>query len=159
MHLRILLATAVFMTLCLAGCQATPSANTQAGSQKTRPVTAAEAAENRERPFKEAQIALEEYRCGTGSTEAVLAKISELEKHARIFTAIGSYSYADTAREHHTTVAFAFAEEAIKKGDLDAADQVYRRLIEFYVGSAYAGIRDRARLGIDDIREARRGTK
>ena len=44
---------------------------------------------------------------------------------------------------------------ALKSGCLDVADQAYRRIISYYTGSAYAGIRDRAKLGIDDVRSAR----
>jgi hypothetical protein len=159
MHLKTILATAFLTTLYLVGCQPTPPASTHAGSQNVQPVTEEQAAENRARPFKEAQVALEEYRRSGANTEVVLSKISELEENARMFTSLHFYDHGDTARDRHTAVAFAFAEEAMKKGDLDTADRVYRRLIDFYTGSAYAGIRDRAKLGIEDIREARRGTK
>jgi hypothetical protein len=96
---------------------------------------------------------------GASSTTAVLARIVELERQVSLFHAAGvSYDEA-TARDQHTAVAFAFAEEAIRRKDLNVAVRVYRRLIEFYVGGTYSGIRDRARLGIDDVRESRRNVK
>lgn len=58
-------------------------------------------------------------------------------------------------RERNTALVFALADGALKFGCLDTADQTYRRVITYYVGSAYAGIRDRAKLGIDDVRAAR----
>lgn len=158
------------VVLCI-GCETSmpPSANsgtfapqptsppeTPPAQPARRGPTEEEAANNRERPFRQGVAALEAYRRGSGSKEAVLKEIAELESQTGMFQTVQLYDYANTAREWHTSLAFAFAEAALKKGELDAADRVYRRLIEFYVGSAYSGIRDRARLGIDDVREVRR---
>jgi hypothetical protein len=57
--------------------------------------------------------------------------------------------------ERHTSLAFGLADAALESGCLDVADQAYRRIITYYTGSAYAGLRDRAKLGIDDVRAAR----
>ncbi len=65
---------------------------------------------------------------------------------------------ADHAREtrgYHTSLAFAFGEAALAKRCLDDADETYRGLVTLYVGSNYSGIRDRARVGIADVRTLR----
>lgn len=50
---------------------------------------------------------------------------------------------------------FEIADSALKNGCLDFADKAYREIIVIYIGTAYAAYRDRARIGIDDIRAAR----
>jgi hypothetical protein len=39
---------------------------------------------------------------------------------------------------------------------LDEADAIYRLVIRKYPGTAYEGLRERALLGVDDVRAARR---
>lgn len=49
----------------------------------------------------------------------------------------------------------AFADLALKKGCLDTADHHYRHIMKRYTGSAYAAHRDRAKIGIEDVRAKR----
>ena len=58
-------------------------------------------------------------------------------------------------QEKHAGLSFDFATESFRRGCLDDADSTYRGLIEMYVGAAYSGIRDRARMGVEDVRAAR----
>lgn len=62
---------------------------------------------------------------------------------------------SDEYRQFHTDLSFRLADKALALGCLDTADSTYRGLIEFYVGNAYQGIRDRAKVGIDDVRAKR----
>jgi hypothetical protein len=115
----------------------------------------------RARPFVEGMEALERYRASQGcdgpDAKEVLAKIAELEEDVSLFHDVEFPEYERESRDRHTTLSFGFADEALRRRCLDDADRVYRRLVAFYTGSAYAGIRDRAKLGIDDIRAARAG--
>jgi hypothetical protein len=104
--------------------------------------------------------ALERYRASEGcdgqDSREVLAMIAELEETVSRFHTVKSFpEYERQARDMHTNLSFAFADEALRRGCLDDADSVYRSLVAFYTGGAYAGIRDRAKLGIDDVRAAR----
>lgn len=66
--------------------------------------------------------------------------------------------YEREARDRHTELAFAFADEALSRNCLDSADRVYRDHSTFHVGATYSGIRDRAKLGIEDVRSRRGAT-
>ena len=104
--------------------------------------------------------ALDQYRASDGCDgqhpREVLAKIAELEESLVMFHQVRLFpQYEREVRDWHTTLSFAFADEALRRGCLDDADRVYRNLVAFYTGGAYAGIRDRAKLGIDDVRAAR----
>lgn len=44
------------------------------------------------------------------------------------------------------------AEAALKHGCLDVADEMYRHVLQRYVGIAYSGLRQRAQVGINDVR-------
>ena len=50
----------------------------------------------------------------------------------------------------------AVADKALKKGCFDIADKQYRQVMSIYSGSSYSALRDRAKIGIEDIRDARR---
>ena len=52
---------------------------------------------------------------------------------------------------------FDIADTALKGDCLDIADENYRHVIKVYTGSSYAAQRDRAKLGIDDVRQKRGG--
>lgn len=121
--------------------------------------TAEQAAQNRARPYLEGMAALERYCASTDMenehSRTVQSKIAELEVATSQFSVVRMHDYELEVRERHTSLGFAFAEEAMRKGALDSADRVYRRMVEFYVGNAYSGIRDRARIGIDDLRARR----
>ena len=122
-------------------------------------LTDAETAANRARPFVEGQAALERYvltnDCTNSATIAIRANLAELQEDVRLFHLTSFRSYEIEARERHTMLAFGYADEALKRGCLDEADNVYRGIIIFYTGAAYGGIRDRARLGVEDVRAAR----
>lgn len=149
-------ATLLLTVAILSSCSGTPTTAPGGGP------TPEQAAQNRARPYVEGMAALERYQASTEpeneDSRTVQAKISELEEDTANFNRVGLPSLGHLereARDRHTSLAFAFAEEALRKGALDAADRVYRRLVEFYVGNAYSGIRERARIGIDDVRARR----
>ena len=111
--------------------------------------------------YQEALAAVERYRKSSESENAdsktIEGRLSSLEQEAQALTSLGG-SLAGEAREtrsRHTQLAFAYADAALEKGALEVADRTYRRLIDFYVGAAYSGIRDKARIGIDDVRSKR----
>lgn len=54
---------------------------------------------------------------------------------------------------------FALADAAKAKRCFGLADELYRKVITVYTGSSYAAERERARIGIDDIREEKRNTR
>ncbi len=100
--------------------------------------------------------------CNGADLRVVAEQVADLERTIALFDPSQTPSirgqmlaYQDQARERHTSLAFALADGALKNGCLDAADQAYRRIISFYTGSAYSGIRDRAKLGVDDVRAGR----
>jgi hypothetical protein len=78
--------------------------------------------------------ALDRYRaskeCESPDSAVVLAKIEELEGSVSAFHSTGFAQYEAEARTQHTSLAFAFADEALKRDCLDASDKVYRRLVE-----------------------------
>ncbi|MEQ1543511.1 hypothetical protein [Methyloglobulus sp.] len=92
--------------------------------------------------------------CNGRNADSVKNYIKMLE-HSQGAELLYSRYRSDLIRNYHTELAFGYADVALKKGCLDDADNVYRGLISFYVGDAYSGIRDRAKLGIDDIRSMR----
>jgi len=149
------------LLLALAGCAGPGSPQQVAsGSPATAGPTADQAAQNRARPFVKGMEALERYRasegCDSPDGREVLAKIAELEESVSLFHQVQSFpQYEREARARHTELAFAFADEALRRDCLDDADRVYRGIVAFYTGNAYAGLRDRAMLGIDDVRARR----
>lgn len=124
-----------------------------------RGVTEEEAAANRARPFVEGEAALARYNADPGCQNAdsaqVETNIAELQDLVGSFNLTGIRDLENTARQRHTALAFGYADSALGKGCLDEAEATYRELVTFYVGSAYDGIRDRATIGIDDVRTAR----
>jgi hypothetical protein len=105
--------------------------------------------------------------CDGADLRVVAEKVAELERNvANLDPSDPVFSPSTRAEllriqagsiERHTSLAFALADAALKSGCLDTADQAYRRLVVFYTGANYAGIRDRAKLGIDDVRAVRAG--
>lgn len=141
--------------LCFGAC-ATPN-----GSAAPAPNNAQVARQRYVAAYNAAVAAVERYSKApepeTDDSRLAEAKIAELENELSALNGLGG-SLASVEREtrgRHTGLAFALGDAAIAKGSLNLADRVYRRLVEFYVGSAYTGIRDRARLGIDDVRAKR----
>lgn len=100
--------------------------------------------------------------CNGADLRVVAEQVADLERTIALFDPSQTPSirdqmlaYQDQARERHTSLAFALADGALRNGCLDVADQAYRRIISFYTGSVYSGIRDRAKLGVDDVRAER----
>lgn len=122
-----------------------------------------QAAQKRDRPYQESFEALEDYRASTECENPqrieVLAKITELERDVSNYQSMGLDYMTREARERHISMAFDFADEALRRWCLDDADRVYRRLIDFYVGWNHSGIRDRARLGVEDVRDLRENSR
>ena len=122
--------------------------------------TVEQVAENRSRPYVEGVAALNRYsaesKCDNQHSSIVQDKISELEYTVSTFKKFGMSKYIPQAREMHTSLAFNYANEALKKGCLNDSVLIYRRLFTFYTGSAYSGIRDNAKLGMEDVRVARK---
>lgn len=129
-----------------------------------------EAAANRRRPYDKAMAALEEFKASSGRCDdsllaAMKASLANLEEDVSSWHSMAKGSslgfmrqYAQQAKDRHTEAAFAIADETLAHHCLDVADAVYRGLIDFYVGSSYSGMRERARIGIDDVRAARQAT-
>lgn len=119
-----------------------------------------EAARNRARPYEEAAALLMQYENVPGCDgSAVEAKLQDLEADVARWNRVSTHfpHYAREARERHTALTFQYADAALHRRCLEAADRTCRRVFDFYVGALYSGIRDRARLGIDDVRAARSG--
>ena len=130
-----------------------------AGPRHVAGPTAQEAAANRAQPYEDGLKALQTYQtsgeCATTAASKVEAMMDELKTMTSNFHSIKMTSLEREARDRHTDLSFRYADAALHKNCLDQADQVYRDLIHFYVGGAYSGIRDRARVGIDDVRARR----
>ena len=112
------------------------------------------------RPYKDGLEALQMYQAGGECTTAAAAKvevmIDKLKTQISWFQRMKTVAdYEREARDRHTDLAFSYADTALRKNCLDEADRAYRGLVHFYIGSAYGGIRDRARIGIDDVRARR----
>ena len=122
-------------------------------------VTEQQAAANRAQPYTDGLNALQSYlasgECATAAATEIETMIDELKTMTSQFHTVGMNSLARQARDRHTDLSFRYADAALQKSCLDQADRVYRDLIHFYVGGAYSGIRDRARVGIDDVRARR----
>lgn len=123
-------------------------------------LTDEQTAKNRARPYVEGLAALELFRtsndCANQHSREVLDLIEKLRSDVSMFNTVRSFpQYEREARDRHTALGFAFADEALSRDCLDAADGVYRDIFTFYSGASYAGIRDRAKLGIEDVRARR----
>jgi len=80
------------------------------------------------------------FQRAVGLSEGV-AKNDKLGLSQRLATAIGLADVADAAK---------------RKGCAEQARALYDLIVEVYVGSGYAGVRQRAQIGIDDLRAAKR---
>lgn len=56
-------------------------------------------------------------------------------------------------------ISFSYADHCLKIGQLDRAESAYRKVIKTLVGQAQAGYRDRAKIGLDDVKAARMSTR
>ena len=106
--------------------------------------------------YKSGLEALEKYKTDGSDKKVLLSIIKQLgdgiegSRKANL-----GQSLPELNERYHTDLSFQFAEVALKRGDFGDADQIYRGLIKFYVGLAYAGIRDSAKIGVEDVREAK----
>lgn len=55
----------------------------------------------------------------------------------------------------HSSLQLDLADEFLKQGCLDQADRLYRAVIRIHIGSRFAAERQRAQIGIDDVRAKR----
>jgi hypothetical protein len=62
---------------------------------------------------------------------------------------------ADELTEGLTGNIFLIADNSLKLGCLDLADEYYRKIINIFVGAAYVAYRQRAQVGIEDVRVER----
>ncbi len=139
--------------LLVALCAIAPSAHAQAQTEQ-------EAARNRARPYIEGKVALEHLVASQAwdveSARTVELKINEIKGMLSDFNQFPSFrAYAKAACDQYTDLAFTYADNALKRREFDTADRAYRDIISLLVGSSYSGIRERAKIGLDDIREAR----
>jgi hypothetical protein len=67
----------------------------------------------------------------------------------------GSIASTLRSRQDAAEMMLDVADRAQKKGCLDVADQTHRQVIANYIGSGYAAYRQRAEIGIADIRAAK----
>lgn len=100
-----------------------------------------------------------EKTCDSPNSNIIKSDIDEIMNSLNEVTVkMGSHNplYTRKIKLQHQNLSFEFADSALKKGCLDDANIVYRDIVNMYVGQAYGGIRDRARLGIDDVRAAKK---
>lgn len=170
--LRKLLTVAICISL--SGCSSYREALIQDQQERTkqyeayvakREKAAQEAAEIRARPYNEVMTQIRLFRNESGCDTPTVQKIDqllspmEIKSIATTMVYSTSVSYMREAiefRNYHTNAVLTYADTALKKKCLDLADRQYRHIIDIYTGAAYGGVRDRARIGLDDIREARR---
>jgi len=67
--------------------------------------------------------------------------------------------YAQEASGYLIEMMFGVADLAFKRHQLETADEYYRQIIIYFSGPAANGIRERAKLGVEDVRDARRNSK
>jgi hypothetical protein len=137
--------------------------------QSSQPV-AEEAAAAQEDAYLEGIAALERYKlvpeCSGHDAQMIENDITKMENLVSALHQLSDIfrelhadpSLVDDVRQaisKHTSLTIKYADQAIKGRCVNQADQVCRRLLEFYTGTAYAAIRDRAMVCIDDVRAAR----
>lgn len=156
---------ASLMTGCIGMSEAEKAAIMQ--RQAIAQAKAKQESEQRIAPYVAGQQLLMQFTkepgCQTATAQALQQKIDNMRDISTQFSITHGFSSrhmyeAATLRNLHTNTVFEFANASLKKNCLDLADKQYRSLIEYYVGTNYTGIRDRARIGLDDVREARRNT-
>jgi hypothetical protein len=94
--------------------------------------------------------------------EASMMGIIRAQRTADLRTDEGLYYVARKEREKSQVLAaelatrlFYVADKALGAGCLSTADRYYRRIIEIFTGTSYASYRQRAQIGIDDVRSRR----
>lgn len=122
-------------------------------------VTSEQAAANRQADFDALMASADgmrqSHQCPAASAEDEIRKNLKSMENVVIATD-GGYDYLGReAKSRHIRAAFAVADAALSQKCLDLADSIYRGIIELYSGAVYNGIRDRAMIGIEDVRAAR----
>jgi hypothetical protein len=158
--MKIIFNLAVIMVL-VSGCVTNPKPNPKHNLNRFKGVTEKQVAENRARPYTQGMLAFKKYMlesdCNSENVKIIKSGINDLEKQVKIWSGLRVWRAREVkTRGWHTGLAFNFADESLKKGCLDNADITYRSLVNFYVGGAYVGIRDRAKIGIDDVRSEKK---
>ena len=116
--------------------------------------------EEDERQYRDGLSAVQIFRVSEdecSGTDLATAKFSltYLSMRESYFYSLQLWSSHRDIHRMKMGVHFSLADAAKEKNFYDIADNLYRDIITTYTGSSYAGIRDRAKLGIDDIKEAR----
>ena len=164
----------IVVGICMAGCATAGSGHkwtntwdneqhpSHAAPERNSTTSQDTAAANREKPYRQGLLSVQSYSeeggCFTANSTSIHENIGILEEYAISLRDVGLRGYSDEARDRHTDLSFKYADSALSKSCLDEAEAAYKSIINFYVGGFYAGIRDRARVGLDDVREARRAT-
>lgn len=131
-------------------------------SYRQRPLTVEEesvritAAQERASPWFEGLDAIARWapgiECNNVHSRKAEQSIGALEVMTVLFSKGGEPMkvYEKEAQERHQGLAFEYAEMALRKGCLDEAEQTCKRVVAFYEGVAWEGIRDRAMACIDE---------
>ena len=91
-----------------------------------------------------------------GSMEALSDEVWRQYQSRENYSQEADLSSFNTAMNYAAQTNFKIADLALKQGCLDIADERYRHVVTRYTGTAYAAFRDRARIGIDDVRDRRK---
>ncbi len=122
---------------------------------------------NQARPYIQAKIALDKLKgMDSWDTPTVIDVETNLNGLKDLYSSmqdaansLGMREFRVSANEFqkkYTYLSFEFAELAVKRKEFDTAESVYRGLISFFDGDTFGGIRDRAKIGLDDVKEARK---
>lgn len=142
-------------SLCVSACQ--PSAKDVAFVQGVQKREADRTSAHTE--GLKAVIAFLNESSGNCETTDVLnaqMAIATLSSQESYYHSMQIWGFLTETQKRKWAIQFALAQAALTQKCLDLADGIYRDIIQTYTGSAYAGIRERARVGLDDVRDARR---
>ena len=93
------------------------------------------------------------YRWKSSPTASCESK--ELFESVRLAKAVAANTDRLDMRQRSAMYQLEIADGALNKKCVDFADVVYRDVIKVFVGLAYGGYRQRAEIGLADVREAR----
>ncbi len=144
------------LTIVVSGCQTT-SNQTFAARVRNEEII-------RESAYAEATNLLDAFEketpgnCNSPNAYKVETELLKLTGQESMYYSMKIWGMLSRVQKMKWDIQFRLAETALKQKCPDIADRVYRDIIANYTGASYAGIRDRARVGLDDVREARRGS-
>lgn len=100
---------------------------------------------------------LQQNGCDAQAAIQAMGSIDDLQGQADRFAASGQAMPMDVAalRASILSLKFSLADGAKLKECLGVAQQEYLSIVTYYDGPGEGGIRDRAKIGIDDVREIR----